>query len=76
MKPLPKLDDMDAMVRRGRRSALMSARNDAAESLRDACVKIQSCDLDSLPVFATDAQTALDRLQDVARLWAGLNKYD
>lgn len=43
MKPLPDLTDDAAMIRRGRQSALMSARNEAAQALRDAAVAAQSC---------------------------------
>lgn len=60
------------MLRRGRRSALMSARNEAAEALRDACTRLQSCDLDYVPQFAGEAQAAIDRLREVSRLWCAL----
>lgn len=74
MKPLPDLENTDAMLLRGRRSVLASARNEAAEALRDACTFIQSSDWDELPAHAVKAREAASRLIDVAGLWDGLGK--
>jgi len=69
MKPLPNLEDAAAMILRGKRSILGSARNDAAEALRDACVLCQSADWDELPAHAAKAREAASRLIDVSSLW-------
>jgi hypothetical protein len=71
MKPLPNLDDGAAMAARGRRSALMSARNDAAEELRNVCVAIQSVDLHAereVTLLCGRGRMALDQLEQIARL--------
>jgi hypothetical protein len=41
MKPLPNLEDEAAMLLRGRRSALMSARNEAVEEVRNLLIAVQ-----------------------------------
>ena len=73
MKPLPRIDDEPAMLDRGRRSALGSARNDAASALRDAAVRVQSADWPEL-IDAVDAMTApAERLRTLAAMWSELS---
>ena len=72
MRPIPKLDDVEAMAARGRRSALMSCRNEACEELRDMVVNIQKCDIfnDDISVPVKIARAALDRLLELHKLAA------
>jgi len=72
MKPLPNLNDEPAMLERGKRSILGSARNEAAEALRDACVAVQTCTWDGLDEQAGKAQAAADRLRTLAAMWSEL----
>jgi len=69
MKPLPNLLDTDAMAARGRRSALMAARNEACEALRDACVAVQSADITEVHEPVAQAQEACARLLQIAGHW-------
>ena len=70
MRPIPKLDDVEAMAARGRRSALMSCRNEACEELRDVAVSIQSCDIfnDDISDLVQRGRAALDRLLELHKL--------
>ena len=72
MRPIPKLDDVDAMAARGRRSALMSCRSEACEELRDVAVSIQSCDIfnDDISGLVQRGRAALDRLLELHKLAA------
>lgn len=74
MKPLPPLDNAEAMAAWGRRSALLSARKDAAESLRDACVLCQSAEMHELPTYTARCIAAAQRLADVSALWAQMEQ--
>jgi hypothetical protein len=67
MKPLPNLEDTEAMVLRGRRSVLASARNDALEELRDAYTSLQSDPIESMNV--TKIVKAAERLAEISGLW-------
>jgi len=71
LKKLPDLTDAEAMAARGRRSVLASARNEACEALRDACVACQSADFGDAqaPLKAIEAA---ERLQTIASLWSEL----
>lgn len=69
MKPLPDLQDQTAMAARGRRSVLMSARNEACEALRDACVRAQSADIGEDGEWLDKAMAAASRLREIAKLW-------
>lgn len=69
MKPIPDLDDAGAMAAKGRRSALMSSRNEAAEALRDACVEVQSAHVEAVDKPAEKAAAAAQRLIEVCTLW-------
>jgi hypothetical protein len=69
MKPLPNLDDEDAMLRRGRMSALLAARKEAAETLRDAHTFMQSNDWADWTTHARVARDAADRLITLAAMW-------
>lgn len=70
MKPLPDLDDVQAMAATGRRSVLMRARNEACEALRDASTHCQGAELEEVGPFAEDAIAAANRLIEVAGLWS------
>jgi hypothetical protein len=72
MKPLPDINNDAAMLIRGKRSAIGAARNDAAEALRDACTFIQGADWEDLPLYATNAKQAADRLLTLAAMWEEL----
>lgn len=72
MKPLPKLDDEAAMLLRGRRSAVASARNEAAEELRDACTQVQGADWQDLYAAACRADEACERLKTLAAMWEAI----
>ena len=69
MKPLPDLNDEAEMIRRGKRSAIMSARKEAAETLRDAFTLMQSHDWAELALHARVALNAADRLLTLAAMW-------
>ena len=73
MKPLPNLNDEPAMIERGKRSILGSARNEAAEALRDACTFVQSASWDELSERAERAVEAAGRLQALAAMWESIN---
>ena len=73
MRPLPELNDEAAMLLRGKRSALGSARNDAAEALRDACTAVQSADWPLLRAAAERSSAASERLLTLAALWEEIN---
>ncbi len=68
MRALPNLEDEAAMLRRGRAAALISARNDALECLRDACTRMQSVPLASIEEHAEAAQAAILQLRALPRL--------
>jgi hypothetical protein len=61
------------MLKRGRQSALGSARNDAAQALRDAAVHAQGADWAALPAIADDAVQAAERLRTLAGMWETLD---
>jgi hypothetical protein len=69
MKPLPDLSNSPAMIDRGKRSALGSSRNEAAEALRDACTLVQSAKWEDLYSRAAQAHEAAERLMTIAALW-------
>lgn len=71
MKPLPNLADVEAMAERGRKSALMSARNEAAQGLRDCCAHINNGELQEQLGPINQAEEWLQRLRDVAELMGG-----
>jgi hypothetical protein len=72
MKPLPNLNDAAEMIERGKRSALASSRNEAAEALRDACTRVQSAHPSQLLEPAVEAKAAAQRLIEIAELWKEL----
>ena len=73
MRPLPNLEDAAAMAARGRRSVLMSARNDACQELRDVAVALQSCDVftEDVGPLCKRGRDALARLTQVHSLASG-----
>lgn len=72
MKPLPDLNNEAAMIERGKRSSLGTARNEAAEALRDACTHVQSARWEDLYHAAGEAQEAAGRLMIIAAMWGEL----
>ena len=69
MRPLPNLSDEAAMIKRGRRSAVMSARNEGCEAIRDAAVRCQTAMAPAdLVMHAREAIEAANRLIAVATL--------
>lgn len=72
MKPIPDVDNVEAMAAWGRRSALMSARKEAAEALRDASTFVQSADMTEVAKPAQDAIKAAERLIEIAGIWEQL----
>ena len=69
MRPIPNLQDDAAMAARGRRSALMSCRNEACSALRDAAVRIMGHDLHEIGDELAVAEAALGRLRELRALW-------
>lgn len=69
MRPLPDLDDVEAMAQTGRRSKLMTARNEACEALRDATTACQGADIGEVGSPAQKAIEAAQRLIEVSELW-------
>ena len=72
MRAMPDINDEAAMLLRGKRSVLGSARMEAAEALRDACTMVQSADWETLAKHADDAAKAADRLKTLAAMWEEL----
>lgn len=72
MKPIPRIDDDAAMILRGKRSALGTARNDAAEALRDAMVAVQSATWDDLRAAVDALDAPAERLRTLAAMWGEL----
>ena len=64
LRPLPNLDDVAAMSRLGRLSALRSARLDAVHDLRDCVTRLQSGQADEAKEIAA-ARAALVRLEEI-----------
>lgn len=71
MRPLPDLTNAEAMAARGRRGALISARNEAAEELRNASVSVQSADFAELAEHAPRLRAIAQRLEELSQLWEG-----
>lgn len=70
MKPPPNLADEGAMLKRGRASALFSARKEAIEILRDAHTALQVGEFGpALALNARIAMDAADRLLTLAAMW-------
>lgn len=70
LRPLPKLDDTQAMEKLGRASALRSARLDAIHAMRDHFVRLQS--LDSDDTAELDGITAcVERIRMIASMQGG-----
>ncbi len=72
MRALPNINDEQAMLLRGRQSAIGAARKEAAEALRDACTMIQSAEWEQLAKHADDAAQAAERLKTLAAMWGEL----
>lgn len=69
LKPLPNLDDSEAVLTQGRRSMLMKCRKEAMEALRDAYTMLQSATIDSCASEAQDVIDATNRIIEIAGLW-------
>lgn len=70
MKPPPDLNNEADMIKRGRVSALYSARKDALVILRDAFTSMQQGDdWAPLAINARIARDAADRLLTLAAMW-------
>jgi hypothetical protein len=69
---LPDLTNTAAMIARGQRSALGSARNEALIELRDACTILQSCDWHEMAAATKRCDAAANRLRTLAAMWGEL----
>ena len=69
MKPLPNLDDEQAMLQRGRRSALAAARSDAMIELRDAYTALDCPEWAEFSRRLPRVKAAVLRLETVDILW-------
>lgn len=77
MKPLPDLEDVEAMAAIGRTSALWSARNQTLSQLRDTLTALNSAQFgQELLDRAEESQVLSDRLWDIAKLWINENGKD
>jgi hypothetical protein len=65
MKPLPDLSDDAAMAARGRRSALMAARKDALDELRDIYTRLQACAPELMADYLRLIQLPIRRLHEL-----------
>lgn len=74
MKPLPDINDAEAMRERGIRSALWAARTDAITCLRDAYTAMQAADWIELQQHASVARDAADRLVKLADMAHGIDE--
>jgi hypothetical protein len=69
MKPLPDLQDTEAMATIGRTSALWSARTEAMKELRDVFTEMQSAVFETdLGFLAHNASLICERLAELAML--------
>jgi hypothetical protein len=70
MKPLPDLQDTEAMAAIGRTSALWSARNQAMSELRDVFTAMQSAEFGvELRSYAAKAEVLCGMLVQIAAKW-------
>lgn len=69
MKPLPNINDEPAMLKRGKLSAIASARNDAFNELRDAVTLIQSAQGHDIEPLVNRVKAAVDRVATLAAMW-------
>jgi hypothetical protein len=69
MRALPDLDNTEAMLLRGKRSAIGAARNEAAQELRDQCTILQGCTWEAVQHHVPQARAALDRLLTLTAMW-------
>ena len=70
MKPLPDLNDVEAMAAIGRTSALWSARNKTLEALRDKLTTINSAQFDEVQAgLALDVVELGNRLHEIVVRW-------
>lgn len=70
--PIPDINNEAAMLERGRRSALMSARNDACNDLRDISSHAQGCDVGDLAQFSDQLAIIAERLKVLSAMWNAL----
>lgn len=72
MKPIPDINDEAAMLLRGKRSALASARNEATAELRDAYTLMEACEWGELNERLARVRSSVERLGVISVLWSGL----
>ena len=72
MKPIPDIANDAAMILRGKRSALGTARNEAAEALRDAMVHVQASDWHELHAAIDALAAPAERLKTLSAMWSEL----
>ena len=69
LRPLPDLNNVEAMQKLGRLSALRNARSDALHELRDACVRLQNA-VSPDEVEIAVIKEAITRLEQLAAMQA------
>jgi len=67
LRPLPDLQDEEAMKKLGRLHTLRDAKLDALRLLRDSVTRLQSQNCDDLAEIKL-CRTALDRLEELSKL--------
>jgi hypothetical protein len=67
LRPIPDLDNAQAMTKLGRLSAIRSARMDATNELRDVVTRLQGTSADVRAEIEA-ARVALTRLEELERL--------
>lgn len=70
LRPIPDLENIAAMAKLGRLSAIRSAKLDAFASLRDVAAKLMRGDSPDELKDIADARTVLDRIEELNRLEA------
>lgn len=70
MTPIPDLTNTEAMAARGRRSAIMSLRSEAAAEIRDVATHLQSIDVfrEDVSMICQRGRLALQRFEDLTKL--------
>ena len=68
LRPLPDLADAEALAERGRASALIAARNNAVEALRDVAVNAQHLRAAQLSTLSGTLREVAARFDELSRL--------
>lgn len=74
MKPLPDIDDSDAMMLRGKRSALYEARRETLEAMRDAYTVLSGADWDDMQEKLSPIKSLAQRLETILTLWDSIEQ--